>query len=575
MLKYLEIRNFVLIDKLKINFNEGFNVLTGETGAGKSIIISALELITGEKGSIRMVGSNGDRLIVIGCFSLQSSSNMVKNKLKEWNIYINNNELNIKREITKDGKSKSFINNVGVRIAELKELGDLIVDIHGQHEHQSLFNPINHLNFYDSFLNIENKLEAYKEHYNKLTKLIKRYEEVYKNKNDILKEKSFLEYAIDEIEKANLKANEDEEIKNDISMMSNAESIASSLSAVNKDIFGNESGAYLKLTRSINILQSVSQYDGRLSDLSSQIEGITLNLEDIKSILSEIRGKAKFNPQELEALNERLFFINNLKKKYGSSIKDIINYVKESKEKLESLNFSEEDIINLKSEIEELRKETSILAKEISNIRHERKEEFIKAVESEMNDLGMSSTKFDVEITYDEDEDGILNIDGSNLKANSHGIDNIEFIIAPNKQSMFQPLRKIASGGEISRIMLSLKNVLSLGDYSETMVFDEIDTGVGGRIAEVIGEKIAYLSKRKQILSVTHLAQIAIYANAHFKVIKNEGEDTVNSTIEELNDNTRVKEIARMITGKEITEASIKHASELLEHAKKSSKLIK
>lgn len=575
MLKYLEIRNFVLIDKLKINFNEGFNVLTGETGAGKSIIISALELITGEKGSIRMVGSNGDRLIVIGCFSLQSSSNMVKNKLKEWNIDINNNELNIKREITKDGKSKSFINNVGVRIAELKELGDLIVDIHGQHEHQSLFNPINHLNFYDSFLNIEDKLEAYKEHYNKLTKLIKRYEEVYKNKNDILKEKSFLEYAIDEIEKANLKANEDEEIKNDISMMSNAESIASSLSAVNKDIFGNESGAYLKLTRSINILQSVSQYDGRLSDLSSQIEGITLNLEDIKSILSEIRGKAKFNPQELEALNERLFFINNLKKKYGSSIKDIINYVKESKEKLESLNFSEEDIINLKSEIEELRKETSILAKEISNIRHERKEEFIKAVESEMNDLGMSSTKFDVEITYDEDEDGILNIDGSNLKANSYGIDNIEFIIAPNKQGMFQPLRKIASGGEISRIMLSLKNVLSLGDYSETMVFDEIDTGVGGRIAEVIGEKIAYLSKRKQILSVTHLAQIAIYANAHFKVIKNEGEDAVNSTIEELNDNTRVKEIARMITGKEITEASIKHASELLEHAKKSSKLIK
>lgn len=575
MLKYLEIRNFVLIDKLKINFNEGFNVLTGETGAGKSIIISALELITGEKGSIRMVGSNGDRLIVIGCFSLQSSSNMVKNKLKEWNIDINNNELNIKREITKDGKSKSFINNVGVRIAELKELGDLIVDIHGQHEHQSLFNPINHLNFYDSFLNIDDKLEAYKEHYNKLTKLIKRYKEIYQNKNDILKEKSFLEYAIDEIEKANLKANEDEEIKNDISMMSNAESIASSLSAVNKDIFGNESGAYLKLTRSINILQSVSQYDNRLSDLSSQIEGITLNLEDIKSILSEIRGKAKFNPQELEALNERLFFINNLKKKYGSSIKDIINYAKESKEKLESLNFSEEDIINLKSEIEELRKETSILAKEISNIRHERKEEFIKAVESEMNDLGMSSTKFDVEITYDEDEDGILNIDGSNLKANSYGIDNIEFIIAPNKQGMFQPLRKIASGGEISRIMLSLKNVLSLGDYSETMVFDEIDTGVGGRIAEVIGEKIAYLSKRKQILSVTHLAQIAIYANAHFKVIKNEGEDTVNSTIEELNENTRVKEIARMITGKEITEASIKHASELLEHAKKSSKLIK
>ncbi len=568
MLKYLEIRNFVLIDKLKINFSDGFNVLTGETGAGKSIIISALELITGEKGSTRMVGANGDRLIVTGYFSLQSSSAIVKNKLKEWNIEINNNELTIKREITKDGKSKSFINNAGVKVAELKELGDLIVDIHGQHEHQSLFNSANHINFYDSYLNIDEKLENYQNHYNKLIKLIKQHNEIYQNKNSILKEKSFLEYAIDEIEKAKLKPNEDEEIKNDIAIMSNAESISSSLSSINKDIFGSESGAYIKLTRSISALQSVSKYDGRISDIASRIEEAALNLEDIKSILTEIRSKTKFDPEELQSLNERLFFINNLKKKYGANIKEIILYAKESKEKLESLNFSEEDIENLKKEIEVLREKTSLLAKEISDIRHNRKDEFIKAIENEMNDLGMTTTKFDVEITLDENDDGILNIDGSNIKADALGIDNIEFIIAPNKQSMYQPLRKIASGGEISRIMLSLKNVLSLGDYSETCVFDEIDVGVGGRIAEVIGEKIAALSERKQVLSVTHLAQIAIYANTHFKVTKNEGEDTVTSTIEELDDNMRVNEIARMITGKEITEASIKHAEELLKHAK-------
>ncbi|MCZ9891279.1 AAA family ATPase [Brachyspira hyodysenteriae] len=363
MLKYLEIRNFVLIDKLKINFSSGFNVLTGETGAGKSIIISALELITGEKGSTRMVGANGDRLIVSGNFSLQSSADIVKNKLKEWNIEINNDELNIKREITKDGKSKSFINNVGVKVAELKELGDLIVDIHGQHEHQSLFNPANHLNFYDSYLNIDDKLENYKNHYNKLTKLIKQHNEISQNKNNILKEKSFLEYAIDEIEKAKLKPNEDDDIKNDITMMSNAESIASSLSSINKDIFGSESGAYTKLTRSISALQSVSKYDSRLSDIASQIEGITLNLEDIKTVLTEIRSKTKFDPEELQSLNERLFFINNLKKKYGSNIKEIISYAKEAKEKLDSLNFSEEDIENLKKEIEELRKKLLYLQK--------------------------------------------------------------------------------------------------------------------------------------------------------------------------------------------------------------------
>lgn len=574
MLKYLDIRNFVLIDKVKINFENGFNVLTGETGAGKSIIISALELITGEKGSTRMVGLNGDRLTVIGTFFLQSSLNIVKNKLKEWNIEITGNELNIKREITKDGKSRSFINNIGVRVAELKELGDLIVDIHGQHEHQSLFNAANHINFYDAYLNIEDKLQVYREHYNKLTKLIKQYNEISQNKNTILKEKSFLEYAIEEIEKANLKYNEDEEIKNDIAMMSNAENIASALSIINKDIFGSESGAYLKLTRSINTLQSISQYDDRLSDLASQIEAISLNLEDIKTVFTEIRAKAKFDPEELQALNERLFFINTLKKKYGNNIKEIINYAKEAKEKLDSLNFSEEDILKLKEEIENIRTKTSILAKEISDIRKSKKDVFINAIEKEMCDLGMTSTKFDVEITYDEDdEDGILNIDGTNLKANSNGVDNIEFIIAPNKQAMFQPLRKIASGGEISRIMLSLKSVLSSGDYCETCVFDEIDVGVGGRIAEVIGEKIAALSKQKQILSITHLAQIAIYANNHFKVIKNEKDDVVTSTIEELNDSNKVNEIARMITGKEITDASIKHAEELLEHAKKSSGL--
>lgn len=569
MLKSLEIRNFVLIDKLKIHFDKGFNVLTGETGAGKSIIISALELITGEKGSTRSVGANGDRLLVVGIFDLNNSHPIIREKLKEWKIDVTGSELIIKREITKDGKSKSFINFTGVRVAELKELGDLIVDIHGQHEHQSLFNPSSHLNFYDSYLKITDLLEKYRESYNKLIKLLRQYNEIVQNKNSIMKEKSFLEYALDEIERANLKQNEDEDIKNDITRMSNSESIASSLSSINKDIFGNESGAYIKLTRSINTLQSISMYDNRLEDISSQIEGIALTLEDIKQVLNDIRSKTKFDPNVLESLNERLFFINTLKKKYGKDIKEIIDYAKEAKEKLEALTFSDEDIENLKKEIENVRMSTSILAKELSNIRKNKKQTFISLVEKEMTDLGMSSTRFDVEITEEEDdENGILIIDGKRLKASNNGIDNIEFIIAPNKQAIFQPLRKIASGGEISRIMLSLKTILSLGDHSETMVFDEIDVGVGGRIAEVIGEKISALSKHKQVLTVTHLAQIAIYANKHFKVVKNEGDDIVTSTIEELKDQSRVVEIARMIAGKEITEASIKHAEELLNHAK-------
>lgn len=568
MLNSLEIRNFILIDKLKIKFSKGFNVLTGETGAGKSIIISALELITGEKGSIRAVGQNGDKLLVTGIFDLSNAHSIIKDKLKEWGIELTSNELTIKREISKDGKSKSFINFTSVRVAELKELGDLLVDIHGQHEHQSLFNPLHHLAFYDSYAKTENLLSEYQDSYIKLTKLEKKYNEIINSKNSIMKEKSFLSYASEEIEKAKLKPNEEDEIKNEIAMMGNAEKIDSSLSSVAKDIYGSENGAYTKLLRSITSLQSISVYDTRLEDIASQIEALTLTLEDIKPILIEIKQKTKFDPVLLEKLNERLFFINTLKKKYGSNIKEIIEYAKEAREKLDALDLSDTDIEDLKKEIESTRVITSKKAAELSSIRQKNRDSFVRDIEKEISDLGMASTKFDVEITQEESEDGIIEIEGKHYKASSNGIDNLEFLIAPNKQAMFSPLRKIASGGEISRIMLSLKNVLCFGDFSETMVFDEIDVGVGGRIAETIGEKIASIAKHKQVLTVTHLAQIAVYAQNHYKVRKDEGEDSVTSTIEEITGEKRVLEIARMNSGKEITEASIKHAEEMLNMAK-------
>lgn len=568
MLVSLEIKNFVLIDKLKIKFDKGFNVLTGETGAGKSIIISALELITGEKGSTRSVGLNGDKLLVIGTFDISSSKKLIKEKLAEWNIELNSRELTIKREISKDGKSRSFINFTGVRVSELKELGDLLIDIHGQHEHQSLFNPANHLAYYDSFVKNTTLLHKYQESYNKLTKLVRQHNDIIKNKNSILKEQSFLTYAVEEIEKAKLKNNEDEDIKTDIAMMSNAEKIDNALSNVAKDIYGNESGAYIKLSRSIANIEAMSEYDPRLEEVASQIEGVTLTLEEIKSILMDVRQKTKYNPKHLEELNERLFFINSLKKKYGTNIKEIISYAKEAREKLEAIQFSDEDIEQLKTDIEATKKEASALALELSNLRASVKDKFVHAIESDMADLGMASTKFDVEINKEEDENGIIEIDNIKYKATPNGIDNMEFIIAPNKQAVFQPLRKIASGGEISRIMLSLKNTLSSGEFVNACVFDEIDVGVGGAVAEAIGQKIANLSKEKQVLVVTHLAQIAVFAKNHFKVFKNEDAEIVTSSIELLDKKERTLEIARMIAGKEITEASIKHAEDMINNIK-------
>ena len=571
MLISLEIRNFVLIDKLKINFTSGFNVLTGETGAGKSIIISALELITGEKGSTRAVGSSGDKLFVVGTFNITYAHPFIKEHLISKSIDVSTNELVLKREITRDGKSRSFINNSSVRVADLKDLGDILVDIHGQHEHQSLFNPNHHLHYYDSFLNTIALREEYKQSYNKLLKLEKQYKEIMDNKNAIMKEKSFLTYVYEEIKKTEMEENEDEALTNQIYMMSNAEKINESLSTASKDLYGSTNGAYSKILKATQILSELASHDTRLEDITNQLEAISLNLDDIKPILSDILHKSNFNPAKLDSLNERLFTINTLKKKYGGSIKEILSYFNEIKDKLEVLNFSDGDIVNLKEDINTTSKEASRLAKQLSEKRHQLKIEFVSKIEKEMKDLGMGDTRFDIEITSEEDEEGLLEIDGKRYKASNTGIDNLEFIIAPNKNPIFMPLRKIASGGEISRIMLSLKTVLADGDYSETMVFDEIDTGVGGSIAEVIGQKIAMLSQKKQILAVTHLAQIAIYGDLHFKVIKEDREDSINSTIEQLSTDKRINEIARMIAGKEITSTTIEHAKEMLNSTKKNS----
>ncbi len=488
MLISLEIRNFVLIDRLKINFSSGFNVLTGETGAGKSIIISALELITGEKGSTRAVGANGNKLLVVGTFNLTNAHPFIKEHLLNKSIDISSNELIIKREITKEGKSRSFINSCSVKVANLKELGDILVDIHGQHEHQSLFNPSHHLHYYDSFSKTVALREAYNKSYNKLIKLEKQYKEIMDNKNAIIKEKSFLSYAYDEIKKADLKENEDEELTNQIYMMSNTEKINDSLSSASRDLYGSSNGAYAKILKASQVLTELASHDSRLEEITNQLDAVSLNLDDVKPILTDILHKSKFNPAKLDSLNERLFMINGLKKKYGGSIKEILDYYSEIGEKLEVLEFSDDDIVNLKIDIDSTRKEASTLAKDLSSRRHELKNNFVSRIEQEMKDLDMKDTKFDIEMTNEEDDEGLLEIEGKRYKANANGIDNIEFIIAPNKNPMFMPLRKIASGGEISRIMLSLKTVLADGDYSETMVFDEIDTGVGGRIAEVIGQ---------------------------------------------------------------------------------------
>ncbi|MBI4979012.1 MAG: DNA repair protein RecN [Spirochaetes bacterium] len=567
MLVSIEIRNFVLIDRLKIRFTRGFNVLTGETGAGKSIIISALEIITGEKGSTLAVGPAGDRLMVTGTFDMTDAPAAVLEKLAAWGIAIEHNEIHIRREITKDGKSRSFINLAGVRVAQLKELGDLMVDIHGQHEHQSLFNVKNHLDFYDAFIGAQEQRQTFAACFHELSTLIRRHREIVENKNALMRERSFLEFAVGEIEKAKLRPAEEQELRDEIGRLSNFERIDDGLTAAYDEVYGNESSLESRLGALVSSLEALGVYDARFTEASSIASDIAYRASDIREILSSIRSDVRFDPKRLEDLNQRLFLINSLKKKYSGTLADVIAYAKEASEKLAMLNFSEDDIKRLETEIAAKRTHASALARTLSDLRRVRRADFVSQISAEISDLGMTNAVFDIEMVREEDENGIIELDGQRYKATADGIDTIEFLIAPNKGSIPQPLRKIASGGEISRIMLAMKTVLSSGDSTGTMVFDEIDSGVGGRIAEVIGEKIASLSRKKQVLAITHLPQIAIYAAAHFMVSKADIGERTQSNIEHLDNDGRVREIARMLAGKEITETTIAHARELLARA--------
>ncbi|MEK6795350.1 MAG: DNA repair protein RecN [Spirochaetota bacterium] len=568
MLSVLEIRNFVLIDKLRIKLGRGNNVLTGETGAGKSIIISALEIITGEKGSTLAVGPAADRLTVSGVFDIRDAKAVIMPKLTAWGITPENDEITIRREITKDGKSRSFIDHTGVKVSQLKEIGDVLVDIHGQHEHQSLFHTAFHLDFYDTFINANDLKSRFRTAFNALTSLVRRHREIVENRTALARERSFLEYAVNEISAAKLTATEETDVREEINKLSNFEKIASGISGAYEAVYGSDESALAMLGKALSAVQPLSEYDARFAEAAAMLEDISYRTGDVRDLIAEIKNGVKFDPARLEALNERLFLISSLKKKYGGTIPEVIAYGASAGEKLSLIDFSDEDIKKLEAEIAVKRREASALALELSELRRSSKDAFVGRIRTEIADLGMENAVFDVEMVREEDDAGVIEVDGARYKASAEGVDTVEFLIAPNKGSMPAPLRKIASGGEISRIMLAMKTVLADGDFTGTMVFDEIDVGVGGRIAEVIGEKLAALAEKKQVLVITHLAQIASHADTHFMVSKSDVDGRTVSNIELLSDEARVNEVARMIAGKEITDTSRAHAAEMLARAK-------
>jgi DNA repair protein RecN (Recombination protein N) len=568
MIEGLYIRNVALIDELQLEFSPGLNVLTGETGAGKSVILQSLGLALGERGSPSIVRAE-QRTAKVQIAISPSSADSVWTYCTEAALVDEldaEEALLLARQISASGRNRCHVNDQMVNLTLLQEIGDLIIDIHGQHEHQSLFRSETHLNLVDAFGELEDLRLRVNKKYNEIHALRQQVSEHTQTLREAQREKDFLEFQIDELEEAQLEAGEEEELTNERSILSNAESLFDSASLVYDQLYGGsqvEFSVLDTLKKASSTTTKLCAIDENLEELNGRLESALYELEDIAHQILNYRDTVEFNPHRLAEIEERLDLIYRLKRKYGDSIADILAYQAEIAQKLKDLEVGSERIEDLKAQINRETAQAQELAIELSEKRKVAAAKLESLIEDELHTLGMDKAVFRVLILPIKSPDGILELDGTRYELRSNGMDEIEFLISPNVGSEPKPLTKIASGGEISRVMLALKTVLARIDNIPTMVFDEIDAGIGGRTADVVGQKLKELARFRQVICITHLPQIARFADQHFRVEKRVEGNQTTITAHELTPDERVEEIARMHGGV-ATKTTLAHARELL-----------
>ncbi len=545
----LTVKNFILVESIELQFAEGLNIITGETGAGKSLLVGAINLLTGGKVDWDVV-SGTEKSEIIGVFEITTRAREI---LEDMGIE-SDEEIIIRRVLNPNQrKSRSYVNMTPVTQQFLRALTSALVDIHGQHEHQSLFDVSTHLHYLDKFAGNEELRERLKKAYHELMELKRRYQAELKEVEETEKVRDFLEFQLKELEDAELRLGEEEELEERIKVLSNLETLRSGISEAMKFLYEDDDSAYSKLTHATGILQDLSRVDQEFKKDVESLEEILIRVEDIWRRLLDYFKKLESEPEELDRLMARLSKINRLKEKYKTDIKGLLKILDETKKKLSKVEIRDEFLKKLKSKLNEKEREVKKIALELSKSRKNAAGKFEKLVMEELTALGMSRAVFVVDFKEKE-------IDET-------GMDEVEFLITTNPGESPRPIRKIASGGELSRVMLALKTVLSDIDDIPTLIFDEIDVGIGGRIAEVVGKKLKAISTKRQVIAITHLPQIAVYGDRHFVVEKESIGDKTVTNVREVKGDERVREIARMLAGETITESSINHALELLKSA--------
>ncbi|TWI55940.1 DNA repair protein RecN [Halalkalibacter nanhaiisediminis] len=569
MLIELSIKHFAIIEELTIPFEKGLTVLTGETGAGKSIIIDAIGLILGGRGSAEYVRYGENRAEIEGLFIIEDD-HVVIEKARELGIDVRDSMFILRRDITSQGKSICRVNGKLVTLAILREIGQALVDIHGQHEHQALMQPEHHLSMLDGFAQKElvQTQAEYQAIYGEALQLQKQVRNLSENEQEMAQKLDLYQYQLEEIEKAQLEPNEDEQLLEERHKLAHSEKLFSLLEDSYQSLYGEGRGLDY-LTTSVSHLEEAATIDKELQELHESVSNSYFLLEEAAFALRDRIEKIEFDPSRLEFIESRLHDIQRLKRKYGSSVNEILEYAAKIEEELDSIIHKDDRVEKLQVQLEALWQDLLVEAKALTAIRKNAAEALTEAIHDQLRSLYMEKTIFEVRLQERSLGKMAPVVNGQAVPFGPEGLDAVEFYLSTNPGEPMKPLAKVASGGEISRIMLALKSIFSNQQGITSVIFDEVDTGVSGRVAQAIAEKIHGISIGSQVLCITHLPQVAAMADTHLFIAKHEMNERVITSVTPLSINEKVDEIARMISGVEITDLTREHAKELLELAEK------
>ncbi|UYN88866.1 MAG: DNA repair protein RecN [Anaerolineales bacterium] len=574
MLTELRIQNFAIIEDLTLELGSGLVTFSGETGAGKSILIDAVETLLGVRADASLIRAGDERATVEGTFRIPDAAReQIHAILQREELLDDPDYLQIAREFRREGRNVVRINGRPATVALVRELGELLIDLHGQSEHLSLLRVPAHRLLLDRYAGVERELAAYQKTYGQLQELRRELASLREAEADAARRIELLSFQVQEIEAAKLQPDEEASLRDERTRLANAESLAANatlaLAALDESQDAEAATASDRMGAAVEALGALARVDGSQAGLENRAQGLLDEMADIARELRAYLEQIEFNPKRLEEVEERLALLQNLKRKYGEDIAAIVAFGQRARKDLENISNAEERLDALQKGEGELLARLAQEAQALAAKRHSAADELSKGIEVELDDLKMEAARFGVEFGTTPDANG-LEIGGERVGFDAYGHETVEFMVAPNPGEGLKPLVKIASGGETARLMLAMKNVLARADHTPTLIFDEIDQGIGGRVGSVVGEKLWRLARAHQVLCVTHLPQLAAFGDQHFKVEKIMNDGRTQTQAVRLKDDARVNELANMFG--EISEGTLQSARELMDAVRATTK---